>query len=268
MVRDGAKHSPRVNRLGDRAECLFWRLLTTVDDGGVYYADPLLVRAAVWPAKSYRVADVVRALEEIEHAGLIARWTDRDGVRYLCLLRFRQRLRYPSRKFPAPPFDPDTGEMQLALTGDDPPPEPDPAPKRGGKRSEVKRREGKAGETPASRPDTPPPESFDAWMARLRRAHPAADIDGELRKAMARKGGKVERDWFERHWLGNLSDVVTPGDLRAAAKPKPAAVDPEPDGWRNVIVDTNYGPGGLYEAAGWAELPDNVKEFVRKELDK
>ena len=90
----------RVDRaaLSDRAEAFIFRLYVKVDDFGVYFAEPKLVRAAVWPTKSFRDADVVRVLDELERARLIARFAASDGVRYLCLLRFRQRLAYGHRR--------------------------------------------------------------------------------------------------------------------------------------------------------------------------
>jgi hypothetical protein len=252
MLREGLKMSPKVNALSDRA----------VDDGGVYYSDPVLIKAAVWPLKSYRVADVDRALDEIERAGLIARWTAKDGSRFLCLLRFRQKLKFPRRRFPKPPFDDESGEMELLQYDDAPQPEapPPPAPK------EKKRREEKGGERET--PPPPPPESLESFFVRLRARFPGIDIDAEFAKAKRKKAKTcedVERGWFEKSWLSNCTPVITTADARTA-KAAPVIDADEPEGWREIVSETKYGPGGIFEAKTWVELPADAKKWVRNEL--
>ena len=271
MLREAYMTSPRVARLSERAEIAFIRLILKVDDGGVYYADPLLVRAAIWPTKSLRTTDVSRVLDELERAGLIARWTHGDGVRYLCLLRFRQRLTYGiRRRYPKPPFDPDSGEALLEL-GADSPPEQEAPPARKKKRREEK--EGGARGAPAPAPRGyadaagAAPESTEQWLARLAREWPGVDVRAEADKAARRKekeGGRLERVWFERHWLPGCSDTVDRAELRKAGRQAGPDRDDAPDGWREAIADTNYGPGGAFEVQTWAELPEHVKEFVRE----
>lgn len=260
LLRDGFKHSPRVNLLDDREECAFVRLLTTVDDGGVYYADPLLVRAAIWPSKSYRLADVARVLDKLERVGLIARWTDGNGTRYLCLLRFRQRLKYSKASpFPRPPFDADSGEVELELPIVDPPKD----------RNEEKRREKKkAGETPASLSLSKNPETDEEFVERLTKAYPTLNLaqqEQACRKYCQRHGKIFERGYFER-WLA----LATPPIQKPLFTPKKAQQSPtsEPEGWRSVISDTQYGPGGAFEAKSWADLPADVQAFVLTELNK
>lgn len=262
MLREGLKMSPKINALSDRAECLFTRLLTTVDDGGVYYSDPKLVNAAVWPLKSYRIADVALALDQLERAGLIARWTDKDGSRYLCLLRFRQKLKFPRRRYPKPPFDDTSGQIELLQPDEPPEPETPPPPPL---QKEKKRREGRG---PTADAATPAPESFEQALARLRAAHPGIDIEAELeaaRRKKAKEGRELELGWFEKSWLPNCTPKVTAAQI-ARVKSAPAVETDEPEGWRDVVKDSEYGPGGNFEAKSWSALPTAVKKWVREQL--
>ncbi len=252
MLRDGIKFSPRIDAIDDRAECAFYRLITTVDDFGVYYADPLMVRAAIWPTKSYRVAEVARVLDVLERAGLIARFSAKDGVRYLCLLRFRQRLAYgPRRRFPAPPFDEGTGEMRLELA--EAPPEPSPPDKK--KRSEEK-----------GKRETPPLKiSQEEWLAELCVRFPKLDVLAELTRAkrhQERAGKVLQRDWFADVWLANCSEEVDVQAARASGRNAPTTEIDTPENWRELIADTSYGPGGAFEAQSWAQVPGDVRAHL------
>jgi hypothetical protein len=74
-----------------------------VDDFGRFYADPRRLRSSCYPLKeSIRDTDVSRCLSECEKAGLLVCYEVALG-RYLCILRFNQRLRVKHEKFPRPP---------------------------------------------------------------------------------------------------------------------------------------------------------------------
>lgn len=281
LVREGAKLSRRVNALSDTAECLFWRLILTVDVNGVYHAEPPLVKAACWPAKSIRLSDVARVLSELERAGLIASWTAKDDARYLCLLKFRQRLRYTERpRFPVPPFDLDSGDQGfLELTAVADPPDPPPRPPARGKRREEKRSEvcvsrPSAEPTAAARPRPDNTHTHDEfqkdWISRLAAQWPGVAIQTELANALAyvrkQRGplATLSREFFEQHWLPGCRDAV---DLAALKAPCPVATeDLAPEGWEAVIADTKYGPGGAFAVNSWQELSPQVRDWIRKEL--
>ena len=112
-LRDGMIDSERINTVNDRAECLFVRLLLRADDTGRFYAKPESVKAACWPLKSYRIADVERALDDLEAARLIQRYTAKDGSRYLTLSNYQSGLKNPKSKFPAPADVAPQSEFQL-----------------------------------------------------------------------------------------------------------------------------------------------------------
>jgi hypothetical protein len=262
MIREGLIASARINCLDDRTECLFVRLLLKVDAGGVFHAEPELVKSACWPLKSYRLADVVRSLDALERAGLVARWTDGDGSRWLCLLRFRQKLKWQRRQYPKPPFDDQNGQYGIldeVGEADEPPP-PHTPPK---KRSEEKR---KGGAQSARTP--PPPESLDDFKARMRVAYPGIDIEEQLRqalKAKAKEGRELELGWFELNWLPKCTISVTAFDLAQAKRPV-LKDEQGPNGWEKILEDTSYGPGGLNEAKTWSELPEVARNWVHERL--
>lgn len=42
--------------------------------------------------------------------------------------------------------------------------------------------------------------------------------------------------------------------------------EPEPSGWRAMIAESKYGPGGVFEVQTWADLPEPVRAFVRQRM--
>ena len=55
----------------------------------------------------------------------------------------------------------------------------------------------------------------------------------------------------------------------APAAPKPADVPiPEPQGWREILRDSKYGPGGIFEASSWAQVPRDVKQVVVERIQQ
>lgn len=107
--------SYRIDQLSPQAEIFFTRLIMKVDDFGRFYADPRRLRSACYPLKdSIRDSDITRWLAECEKAGLIVCY-ETTGCRYLCILRFNQRLRVKHERFPRPP----DGHMSDICQSDD-----------------------------------------------------------------------------------------------------------------------------------------------------
>lgn len=96
--------SERVNSLSWNAEIFFARLLIKADDFGSFYANPLLLKAQLFPLKanSIREADVIRWLAECEKSGLIVKY-ESNGKPLLRIINYGQRLRKMVRRFPDPP---------------------------------------------------------------------------------------------------------------------------------------------------------------------
>lgn len=110
--------SENVDKLSFQAEVLFTRLFMKADDYGCFHANPKLVKAAVFPLKDIREADISRWLDECQKAGLIAFYNE-GGKKYLCIRNFGQRLRAMKRRFPEPADNSLTNDRDpLTIDGD------------------------------------------------------------------------------------------------------------------------------------------------------
>lgn len=102
IIRDGILTSERVNRLSERAELFYRRLMSVVDDHGRFYSNPTLLRASCYPLKvdSIKDSDIHKHLLEAKEAGLIQLYESK-GTKYLQIIDFGQRVQSKS-KFPEP----------------------------------------------------------------------------------------------------------------------------------------------------------------------
>ena len=102
-IRDGLVTSTPFNTLSWREQSFFVRLMLTADDYGCYHADPVILRAHLYPRLLDRVstADVASMLAACENAGLVSTY-DADGQKYVLVHKFKQAIR-AARKYPAPP---------------------------------------------------------------------------------------------------------------------------------------------------------------------
>jgi hypothetical protein len=100
--------SRTLDALTAEEECLFYRLIVTVDDFGRYHGDPKLVLAACYPLRIGRMApeDVDALLDGLHRAGLIVRYTASDEP-YLYLVTWlkHQNTRAKVSRFPEPSAD-------------------------------------------------------------------------------------------------------------------------------------------------------------------
>jgi len=74
ILREGILTSDRVEQLDPAAEVFYRRLMSKVDDHGLYDARPTILRASLYPLRVDRVreADISRWIAACEKAGLIA----------------------------------------------------------------------------------------------------------------------------------------------------------------------------------------------------
>jgi hypothetical protein len=101
-MREGIITSERVNKLDAPAEVFYRRLMSKVDDHGLYDARPPILRTYLYPLRVDRVreADITRWLAACEKAGLIALYSH-DGKPYLQMLDTRWSVR-SEPKYPLP----------------------------------------------------------------------------------------------------------------------------------------------------------------------
>lgn len=102
LLREGILTSDRVDQLEAPAEVFYRRLMSKVDDHGLYDARLSILRSSLYPLRVDRVreADISRWLAACESAGLIALYVH-DGKPYLQMLDTRWTAR-SEPKFPLP----------------------------------------------------------------------------------------------------------------------------------------------------------------------
>lgn len=103
LLREGILDSDRVNQLDWPGEVFYRRLMSKVDDHGLYDARPSMLRALLYPLALDRVreADVQRWIAACVKAGLI-RLYEAEGKPYLQMLDTRWEAR-SKPKYPLPP---------------------------------------------------------------------------------------------------------------------------------------------------------------------
>lgn len=259
MLYAGIRTSRKFARLSWFQRDFFYGLLHAAWPAGRFETDVEVLRAALYGPLLKKVPprDVQEALAECYRIGLVKLWTDDNGRGWGEVINYRQhglRKRKPSADADPPP---DPG---LFTT-----PPPDPIQSEGLK-------EGEGEVTPPAPPARSQlgklvSESQDAWILRLRRDWPAADITMELLNAERdrRKAGKnLQRDWFERHWLPKCSPAVS----FATASPDGKLAVPEPEAWSLYLKDQYEGKGfgGDAERYTWENMPRAWQERIEREM--
>lgn len=103
IIREGILSSDRVDLLDYPAEVFYRRLMSKVDDHGLYDARPSILRTSLYPLRVDRVreADITRWIAACEKAGVIALY-QHDGKPYLQMMDTRWQARSEA-KYPLPP---------------------------------------------------------------------------------------------------------------------------------------------------------------------
>jgi hypothetical protein len=102
IVREGILTSDRIDQLDAAAEVFYRRLMSKVDDHGLYDARPSILRSSLYPLRVDRVreADITRWIAACEKAGVIALY-EHDGKPLLQMLDTRWAAR-SEPKYPLP----------------------------------------------------------------------------------------------------------------------------------------------------------------------
>lgn len=103
LLREGILTSDRVDQLDAQAEVFYRRLMSRVDDHGLFDARPSILRTSLYPLRVDRVreADITRWIAACEKAGLIALY-ESGGKPYLWM-RDTGWERRSKPKYPLPP---------------------------------------------------------------------------------------------------------------------------------------------------------------------
>lgn len=102
LLREGILTSERIEQLDAPAEVFYRRLMSKVDDHGLYDARPSILRSSLYPLRVDRVreADIARWIAACEKAGVIALYHC-GGKPYLQMLDTRWQAR-SEPKYPLP----------------------------------------------------------------------------------------------------------------------------------------------------------------------
>lgn len=100
ILRDWTS-SESVDCLSAEAERFFTRLIMKADDYGSFYANPKLIRSALFPLKDFTDKNIIAWVEECEAAKVLFTY-EVDGKKYLRIDNFGQRLRNMRGTFPQP----------------------------------------------------------------------------------------------------------------------------------------------------------------------
>lgn len=93
--------SELMDGLSPGAEVFFTRLIMVADDYGSYHANPKLLKAGLFPLKTYSDVKVAEWLLECVDVGLILEY-EVAGRSYIRIKNFGQRMRNMRNKFPEP----------------------------------------------------------------------------------------------------------------------------------------------------------------------
>ena len=112
ILREGIVTSTRIDKIASdpAVEVTYRRLISIIDDYARYFANPTLVRAAIYPLclDQYSDEEILKHLKKCQEAGLLLLYKV-NGKLYLQVTDFKQRTRAKQSKFPPPPgtIDPD-----------------------------------------------------------------------------------------------------------------------------------------------------------------
>ena len=111
ILKESVCTSDTIARLTDFQECLFYRLIVTVDDYGRYDARPAILKGKVFPLKDVCAEQITAALDALALAGLVRLYMV-DGRPFMQLSSWKTHQRPPRciAKYPAPPDMPNTVE--------------------------------------------------------------------------------------------------------------------------------------------------------------
>ena len=233
--------SERVDLLDAAAEVFYRRLMSKVDDHGLYDARPAMLRASLYPLRVDRVreADISRWIAACEKAGLIALY-QHDGKPYLQMLDTRWQVRSEA-KYPLPPENNcSQPQTPVPVFGDVVEDEDDKSPRK----------------------RVPPPDgvSDSVWtdFRKLRRAKraPITDTAIEGIRREAQKAGlsleQALRMCCERGWQGFKAEWLT--DAKQGQQPAGRHTDSAEETAR-MLAEQNKGTRGM---------PAEVRQFAQQ----
>jgi hypothetical protein len=104
VLKESIRESESIDELSHAAECTFYRLLTFVDDFGLFKANARIVNRGLFPLRDYADDDVAEWLNEISQVGMLAFYIGEDGKPYGCFTNWERynKPRNTKPKYPQP----------------------------------------------------------------------------------------------------------------------------------------------------------------------
>lgn len=250
MVYNWAFTDPRLDRLRSYQREFFYKLWVVIDDDGRFLADEKQLRGVLYSGLLHQVSrgDVQGYLVALHHAGLVRLYTVR-GIGYGKIHGARQRKRGLMILYPGveeAEIESSPGELfRVSASNESTDPPANLAPSK---------REGmnEGGECSHG---APPPARFeksmedqDTWLAGLALKHSHVNIKEQLtlaRDNRRKQGKKLERAWFEDHWIPKCSPVVA--DDTPTRKPPPSPAE-----------TSGAGDGGEHFKAVWTKAAQGI----------
>lgn len=231
MIRDGWKTSPKIAKISEGAEVLLLRLTLCACNLSRYLADPAMIQRTAYPNRPrLRTSDIALRLDELEKAGLIARYVAPDQTPLLEIVDFGQVLKfglkspYPSR---ASGCKDTPGQALFELPGG-PPPGPEPEPLRADV-SEVKRRKA---------PHSPPPAGGGNPPRRFRTAERRTMRIEQIGREIA----AIKTEMQDLYYPGGCAMKVLPTGAKAekvdTLRARWDALETECDALKNIPENT------------------------------
>lgn len=108
-LKESIRESESINMLSHAAECTWFRLITYVDDYGLFKANARLINRALFPLRDYSDEEVAEWLEEIAAAGMIEFYLGEDQKPYGRIVNWTSfnTPRNNKPKYPQPKADSD-----------------------------------------------------------------------------------------------------------------------------------------------------------------
>ena len=259
LIRPGIIDSERVCALPLACQLFFRNLMHCCDGKARFPADAAELRAALyWRTPAVTSPHLEVWLQKCAQARLVKLYT-RDGKKYGEVENYGQRDTARKAIYPPPP-----GQVEMTLDADPPPKKP---------KKKLNRIEGEGEYAPeGARPPAPVnfsmTETDEQWLQRLTQAWPVINLAREIAQAQAnrqRAGKKLERAWFEAHWLTKISPTV---NFSSGSAQPAAPISSEPEAWRAWLKDHHYGESWAETAAAydWPSLPANFRSKIERGL--
>jgi len=107
IIKESIRESDSIDMLSHAAECTWYRLITLVDDYGLFKANLRLVNRALYPLRDYDDSDVANWLNELAFAEMVGFYCGEDGKPYGMILNWEQynKPRNSKPKHPQPTVD-------------------------------------------------------------------------------------------------------------------------------------------------------------------